>query len=95
MRFLHRLDGAKTALCGIAGLGRIHTRLEVVLDLHFEVSADFILELAFKAPVPDRRVVLAWRKSFTRLPAIEALRAAVLKCPLQGVTKLDLPAAAQ
>lgn len=49
----------------------------------------------FKAPVPDRRVVLAWRKSFTRLPAIEALRAAVLKCPLQGVTKLELPAAAQ
>jgi LysR family hydrogen peroxide-inducible transcriptional activator len=49
----------------------------------------------FKAPVPDRRVVLAWRKSFTRLPAIEALRAAVLRCPLQGVTKLDLPAAAQ
>jgi LysR family hydrogen peroxide-inducible transcriptional activator len=49
----------------------------------------------FKAPVPDRRVVLAWRKSFTRLPAIEALRAAILKCPLPGVTKLDLPAAAQ
>jgi LysR family hydrogen peroxide-inducible transcriptional activator len=49
----------------------------------------------FKAPVPDRRVVLAWRKSFTRLPAIEALRAAILKCPLPGVTKLDLPAATQ
>jgi LysR family hydrogen peroxide-inducible transcriptional activator len=49
----------------------------------------------FKAPVPDRRVVLAWRKSFTRLPAIEALRAAILKCPLPGVTKLDLPAASQ
>jgi LysR family hydrogen peroxide-inducible transcriptional activator len=49
----------------------------------------------FKAPVPDRRVVLAWRKSFTRLPAVEALRAAILKCPLPGVTKLDLPAAAQ
>jgi LysR family hydrogen peroxide-inducible transcriptional activator len=33
-------------------------------------------------------VVLAWRKSFTRTPAIEALRQAVLKCPLHSVTKL-------
>jgi len=32
--------------------------------------------------------VLAWRKSFTRVPAIEALRQAILKCPLHGVTKL-------
>jgi LysR family hydrogen peroxide-inducible transcriptional activator len=46
----------------------------------------------FKAPAPDRRVVLMWRKSFTRAPAIEALRQAILKCPLPGVTKLDLPA---
>ncbi len=46
----------------------------------------------FKAPSPDRRVVLMWRKSFTRGAAIEALRKAVLKCPLPGVTKLDLPA---
>lgn len=46
----------------------------------------------FKPPVPERRVVLAWRKSFTRQPAIEALRKAILKCPLHGVEKLDLPA---
>jgi LysR family hydrogen peroxide-inducible transcriptional activator len=32
--------------------------------------------------------VLAWRKSFTRGPAIEVLRQAVLKCPLHGVNKL-------
>ena len=50
-----------------------------------------IAYLPFKAPVPDRRVVLAWRKSFPRLPAIEALRQAILKCQLPGVTKLDLP----
>jgi LysR family hydrogen peroxide-inducible transcriptional activator len=42
----------------------------------------------FKSPAPDRRVVLAWRKSFTRVAAVEALRQAVLKCPLHGVTKL-------
>lgn len=46
----------------------------------------------FRKPVPDRRVVLAWRKSFTRGAAIEALRKAILKCPLHGTEKLDLPA---
>lgn len=46
----------------------------------------------FKAPVPDRRVVLLWRKSFTRTAAIEAVRKAILKCNLPGVTRLDLPA---
>ena len=52
-------------------------------------SRDSLLEyIPFKAPAPDRRVVLAWRKSFTRAPAIEALRQAILKCSLHGVTKL-------
>ncbi len=37
---------------------------------------------------PTRRVVLAWRKSFTRLKAIEALREAVMACDLTGATKL-------
>ena len=44
--------------------------------------------IPFKPPAPDRRVVLAWRKSFTRTAAVEALRKAVLKCPLYGVSKL-------
>jgi len=51
-----------------------------------------IAYLPFRKPVPDRRVVLAWRKSFTRGAAIDALRRAILKCPLYGVSKLDLPA---
>jgi LysR family transcriptional regulator, hydrogen peroxide-inducible genes activator len=42
----------------------------------------------FKPPAPDRRVVLAWRKSFTRVPAVEALRQAILRCPLHSVVKL-------
>ncbi len=49
--------------------------------------------LPFKPPAPDRRVVLAWRRSFTRMPAIEALRQAILKCSLHGVTRLELPPA--
>jgi len=46
----------------------------------------------FEQPVPDRRVVLAWRKSFTRMPAIEAICRAVMSCELPGIEMLDLPA---
>ena len=47
--------------------------------------------LPFDAPVPERRVVLAWRKTFPRPAAIEAVRQGVLSCPLPGATKLDMP----
>jgi LysR family hydrogen peroxide-inducible transcriptional activator len=43
----------------------------------------------FADPAPSRRVVIAWRKSFTRGPAIEAIREAVMACDLPGVTMLD------
>ena len=43
----------------------------------------------FERPVPARRVVLAWRKSYLRDAAIAALAAAVRKCALNGVTMLD------
>jgi LysR family hydrogen peroxide-inducible transcriptional activator len=42
----------------------------------------------FADPVPTRRVVLAWRRSFTRYEAIAALRNAIYACPLPGVTRL-------
>lgn len=51
--------------------------------------------LPFSAPVPDRRVVIAWRKSFTRQAAIDAIRQAVMDCDLPGVTMLDETASAQ
>ena len=38
---------------------------------------------------PTRRVVLAWRRSFTRYEAIAALRNAIYACPLPGVTRLS------
>ena len=44
----------------------------------------------FRAPVPDRRVVLAWRKSFPRLPAIKALAHAVQATDLSGVKMLPI-----
>jgi len=38
---------------------------------------------------PTRRVVLAWRRSFTRYEAIAALRNAIYACELPGVTRLS------
>jgi LysR family transcriptional regulator, hydrogen peroxide-inducible genes activator len=43
----------------------------------------------FAAPVPTRRVVLAWRRTFTRYEAIAALRNAIHACELQGVSWLS------
>ncbi len=41
------------------------------------------------AAPPTRRVVLAWRRSFTRYEAIAALRNAVYACELPGVLRLS------
>ncbi|HMM86045.1 LysR substrate-binding domain-containing protein [Azohydromonas sp.] len=45
--------------------------------------------VAFAPPVPTRRVVLAWRRTFTRYEAIAALRNAVYACELPGVARLS------
>ena len=47
-----------------------------------------IAYVPFTPPVPTRRVVLAWRRSFTRYEAIAALRNAIYACALDGVTRL-------
>ena len=49
----------------------------------------FIKYLPFKGHIPSRRVVLAWRRSFTRYEAIAALRNAIYACELPGVTRLS------
>ena len=46
-----------------------------------------IVEPDGSAP-PTRRVVLVWRRSFTRYEAIAALRNAVVACGLPGVKRL-------
>jgi LysR family hydrogen peroxide-inducible transcriptional activator len=43
----------------------------------------FLCYIPFESPAPNRRVVLAWRKSFARPAAIEALK--------QQLKALDLP----
>jgi LysR family hydrogen peroxide-inducible transcriptional activator len=47
-----------------------------------------IVDAQAAAP-PTRRVVLAWRRSFTRYEAIAALRNAVYACELPGVSRLS------
>ncbi|HCA26056.1 MAG TPA: LysR family transcriptional regulator [Betaproteobacteria bacterium] len=47
--------------------------------------------LPFSAPIPERRVALAWRKRFPRPEAVMAVREAIAACRLPCVTLLDLP----
>lgn len=49
---------------------------------------DLLRYIPFSAPPPMRRVSLVWRKSFTRTPAIERLRQAIVGCELRGTIKL-------
>jgi LysR family hydrogen peroxide-inducible transcriptional activator len=44
----------------------------------------------FKAPVPDRRVVLVWRKSFPRAAAVQALAQTIQQTDLPGTNRLPI-----
>ena len=52
-------------------------------------GSDHVRYIPFELPVPSRRVVLVWRRSFTRYESIAALRNAVYACELDGVTRLS------
>ena len=58
-------------------------QLSVAKDAYGQVAY-----LPFAEPAPTRRVVLVWRRTFTRYEAIAALRNAIYACPLEGVTRL-------
>ena len=49
----------------------------------------YVKYLPFDVDPPTRRVVLAWRRSFTRYEAIAALRNAIYACELPGVKRLS------
>jgi len=49
----------------------------------------FIKYLPFEGDPPLRRVVLVWRRSFTRYEAIAAMRNAIYACELPGVNRLS------
>ena len=50
---------------------------------------DFVKYIPFDGDPPMRRVVLAWRRSFTRYEAIAALRNSIYACELPGVKRLS------
>ena len=52
------------------------------------LNTDLIRILPFAKPTPERRVGLAWRRSFPRPEAIEVLRKSILACNLPQVEKL-------
>jgi len=53
-------------------------------------DAEYVKYIPFsEGDVPSRRVVLAWRRSYTRYEAIAALRNAIYACELSGVTRLS------
>ncbi|NMM09638.1 MAG: hydrogen peroxide-inducible genes activator [Polaromonas sp.] len=80
-----RLSVPKEALAALAAGGKSASDKSV---LAIE-GPSFIKYLPFEADVPTRRVVLAWRRSFTRYEAIAALRNAIYACELPGVTRLS------
>ena len=45
--------------------------------------------IPFSKPVPSRRIALAWRKSFTRTQAVEALAQAIALAEITGITHLE------
>ena len=49
----------------------------------------YLKYLPFEGDPPTRRVVLAWRRSFTRYEAIAAVRNAIYACELPGVVRLS------
>jgi LysR family transcriptional regulator, hydrogen peroxide-inducible genes activator len=58
-------------------------QLSVAKDMQQQVAY-----LPFAEPVPTRRVVLVWRRTFTRYEAVAALRNSIYACPLEGVVRL-------
>ena len=93
-RFSSHADGIRKSFEGssletikymvAAGMG-----VTVVPQLGVPAEPDrHIAYIPFADPVPTRRIVLAWRRSFTRYEAIAALRNAIYACPLNGVQRL-------
>jgi LysR family hydrogen peroxide-inducible transcriptional activator len=49
----------------------------------------FVKYIPFDGDPPVRRVVLAWRRSYTRYEAIADLRNSIYACELPGVKRLS------
>ncbi len=87
-----RLSVPKSALrpeSASAKARRAHDDEGYVKYLPIQDAADLATEDAPTPEPPTRRIVLAWRRSFTRYEAIAALRNAIYACELPGVKRLS------
>ena len=75
-----------------SGIGLTVLPRASVADMHDPNG--LLTYVPFAHPAPSRRVVILWRKSFTRRAAIDAVAAAVGECKLPGVDMVALEAAA-
>jgi LysR family hydrogen peroxide-inducible transcriptional activator len=83
---LPRLSVPQGALQEVAAAGRARKPKAAAAG---HAGRSFVTYLPFDGHVPTRRVVLAWRRSFTRYEAIAALRNSIYACELPGVTRLS------
>ncbi len=74
---------------GVTLVPRLSVPKEALLPRRKRDEEMFVKYLPFAGDAPTRRVVLVWRRSFTRYEAIAALRNAVYACELPGVTRLS------
>jgi LysR family transcriptional regulator, hydrogen peroxide-inducible genes activator len=74
-----------------AGIGVTVLPMSAVPEASAEAPAakSLLRYVPFTGPVPERRIVLAWRRSFPRMAAVEALAQAVRACGLPHVKMLD------
>jgi LysR family hydrogen peroxide-inducible transcriptional activator len=73
---------------GVTLVPRLSIPKNALLPKADRQDEQFVKYLPFAGDAPKRRVVLAWRRSFTRLETIASLRASVLACELPGVIRL-------
>jgi LysR family transcriptional regulator, hydrogen peroxide-inducible genes activator len=65
------------------------TKKRAAVSAVHDDDTEYVRYIPFEGDAPTRRVVLAWRRSFTRYEAIAALRNAVYACELAGVKRLS------
>ena len=78
-------------ICHMVAQGLGITVLPASCVPYLRSNVNSIKTIPFKSPSPSRRVIMVWRKSFTRRSAIETLAQAVKSTTLNGCFYLDEP----
>ena len=78
-------------ICHMVAQGLGITVLPASCVPYLRSNVNSIKTIPFKSPSPSRRVIMVWRKSFTRMSAIETLAQAVKSTTLNGCFYLDEP----